>query len=160
MMKRNKYDFYALTAEIFKANAHDVGTEPAVIYCIDYPQALAMAIEQREYALLYELLDAEEPIHPCLCPVLADAIRAFQQGKVDGRKRTLSTVEIDAMVSQMKQMLFHGQKAEAIKEKISTATEIDISKVKRIWEGIKPKSKGHCDTPNCPICKQFAEMPR
>jgi hypothetical protein len=158
-MKKNKHDFDSLMAEIFRANVHDVGSEPAVIYCIDYPQALAMAIEQRDYAGLIKLLDAKEPIHPCLCPALATAIRAQEQGKVAGNKRTLTTVEIDAMVSLMKQMLFHNQKAGKIQGKISTALPVNIATVKRVWEDIKPKSRSRCTKPKCPLCEQFAAMP-
>jgi hypothetical protein len=77
-MKNNKYDFDALTAKIFRANVHNLESETEFKYGVDYPQAIAMAIEQREYAMLLKLLDAKEHIHPCLYPALADAIRALQ----------------------------------------------------------------------------------
>ncbi|MGA9666870.1 MAG: hypothetical protein WBQ69_10540 [Gallionella sp.] len=77
-MKTDKHDFDALTAEIFRANVHNVESETEFIYCVDYPQAIEMAIEQGDHALLIKLLDAKENIHPCLYPALADAIRALQ----------------------------------------------------------------------------------
>jgi hypothetical protein len=77
-MTNNKHDFDALTAQIFRANVHNVESETEFIYCVDYPQAIAMAIEKGEYAMLIKLLDANEHIHPCLYPALADAIRALQ----------------------------------------------------------------------------------
>lgn len=77
-MKNDKHDFDALTAEIFRANVHNVESETEFIYCVEYPQAIALAIEQREYAMLIRLLDAKENIHPCLYPALADAIRTLQ----------------------------------------------------------------------------------
>jgi len=77
-MKNNKHNFDALKAEIFRANVHNVESETEFIYSVDYPQAIAMAIEQRDYAMLIRLLDAKEHIHPCLYPALADAIRALQ----------------------------------------------------------------------------------
>jgi hypothetical protein len=77
-MKNNKHDFDALKAQIFRANVHNVESETEFIYGVDYPQAIAMAIEQRDYAMLIKLLDAKEHIHPCLYPALADAIRALQ----------------------------------------------------------------------------------
>ncbi len=48
-MRNSKHDFDALTAEIFRANVHNVDSEIGFIYGVDYPQALAMAIEKREY---------------------------------------------------------------------------------------------------------------
>lgn len=160
MMKKNKHDFYSLTAEIFKANVHDVGSKPAVLYCIEYPQAIAQAIEQREYVGLMKLLDAQEPIHPCLGPALAAAFRAQEQGKVPGNRPKLSSVEKDAMISTMKQMYFHGQKAEEIREKISTGWQVNIATVKRVWDEIPDKSKMRCILSGCLICKRFSEMPR
>jgi hypothetical protein len=77
-MKNTKHDFDALKAEIFRANVHNVESETDFIYSVDYPQAIAMAIEQKEYAMLIKLLDANERIHPCLYPALADAIRALR----------------------------------------------------------------------------------
>jgi len=77
-MKNSKHDFDALTAEIFRANVHNVNSETGFTYAVDYPQAIAMAIEQKDHAMLIKLLDAKELIHPCLYPALADAIRALQ----------------------------------------------------------------------------------
>ncbi len=61
-MKNNRHDFDALTAEIFRANVHHVDFETEFIYGVYYPQALAMAIEQRDYAMLIRLY----VLLPCL----------------------------------------------------------------------------------------------
>lgn len=161
ILKKTKHDFKSLTAEIFKANVHDVGTEPTVLYCADYPQAIAQAIDQRDYADLIILLDAQEPIHPCLGPALAEAFRAQEQGKVAGAAPQLTTYTEGLMVLEMKQMRYHRQSVETMKEKISTAWGINVSTVKRVWDAIedKPPKQYVCKLKDCDICRHFTEMP-
>lgn len=162
MKKKTIHDFKSLFAEIFKSNAHDINTEATVLYCVDYPQAIAQAIDQRDYANLIILLDAEEVIHPCLGPALAEAIRAQEQGKVAGTAPQLTTYTEGLMVLQMKQMRYHRQTVEAMKEKICTASGINVSTVKRVWDAIedKPSKQYICKLNNCDICRIFTEMPR
>ncbi|MBX9901628.1 MAG: hypothetical protein K2Y28_12670 [Burkholderiaceae bacterium] len=159
-MKKIDYDFESLTAEIFKANAHDVGAKLIVQYCVEYPQAIAQAIEQRNYSYLIRLLDAREPIHPCLNAALAQAFRTQEQGKISGKAPILTTYAKGVMISEMKQMYYHKQAVEKIKQKISIQWGVNTATVKRIWTDskIKDKSSKFCDANDCRICIHFEEM--
>jgi len=159
-LKNLVHDFAALTAEIIASNVQDIGVEPEVFYCADYPRAISEAIDQRDYIFLFRLLDAREPIHPCLGPALAEAFRAPVQGKKVGATPLLTTYEVGVMQSSMIQMRHHRQTVTKMLEKISTAWNVDYSKAKRSWDAIeeKPSRFDTCKLNDCRLCKLYAEM--
>ena len=79
-MVKRKHDFPALEAKVLTASIRhpDTVPNPETQWNLGYADALAQALERREFVLLIRMLDAALPIHPVMLPALADAIRSVE----------------------------------------------------------------------------------
>jgi hypothetical protein len=87
-----------------------------------------------DWAGLSSLLREEQPLHPALLPVLADAIEARGRNKRDGRRRKLSPVEERMVARQVRYLRSKSHSYEAARADVAARFGLTDSVVKRAFE--------------------------